>query len=393
MLATASRFAFRELRGGLKGFRVFLACLALGVAAIAGVGSLASAIEAGLKADGRVLLGGDVDIRLVHVAADSEKVDWLRDNSAALSHIVEMRAMAIRADGAERRLVEMKAVDRAYPLNGALVLRDGVEMSALEQRDGVWGLIAAPQLAERLRLTIGDRVKIGEAEFEYRGDFLEEPDKGTQAFNLGPRVFISIDALPETKLEQPGSLIRYHYRVLLPPQTVVADWVEALNTQFPNAGWRVRALDDAAPNIQRFVDRVGLFMTLVGLTALLVGGVGVGNAVRAFLNQRTGTIATLKCLGAPSSTIFATYLIQVGVLAVVGIVLGLLLGGVGPSFVVPMLADKLPVEARVGFYPMPLLLAAGFGLLTTLVFALWPLARASSVPAATLFRDLLNPVT
>ncbi|WP_420419812.1 ABC transporter permease [Pacificispira sp.] len=393
MLATASRFAFRELRGGLKGFRVFLACLALGVAAIAGVGSLASAIEAGLKADGRVLLGGDVDIRLVHVAADSEKVDWLRDNSAALSHIVEMRAMAIRADGAERRLVEMKAVDQAYPLNGALVLRDGIEMSALEQRDGVWGLIAAPQLAERLRLTIGDRVKIGEAEFEYRGDFLEEPDKGTQAFNLGPRVFISIDALPETDLEQPGSLIRYHYRVLLPPQTVVADWVEALNTQFPNAGWRVRALDDAAPNIQRFVDRVGLFMTLVGLTALLVGGVGVGNAVRAFLNQRTGTIATLKCLGAPSSTIFATYLIQVGVLAVVGIVLGLLLGGVGPSFVVPMLADKLPVEARVGFYPMPLLLAAGFGLLTTLVFALWPLARASSVPAATLFRDLLNPVT
>lgn len=393
MLATASRFAFRELRGGLKGFRVFLACLALGVAAIAGVGSLASAIEAGLKADGRVLLGGDVDIRLVHVAADSEKVDWLRDNSAALSHIVEMRAMAIRADGAERRLVEMKAVDQAYPLNGALVLRDGVEMSALEQRDGVWGLIAAPQLAERLRLTIGDRVKIGEAQFEYRGDFLEEPDKGTQAFNLGPRVFISIDALPETDLEQPGSLIRYHYRVLLPPQTAVADWVEALNTQFPDAGWRVRALDDAAPNIQRFVDRVGLFMTLVGLTALLVGGVGVGNAVRAFLNQRTGTIATLKCLGAPSSTIFATYLMQVGVLAVVGIVLGLLLGGVGPSFVVPMLADKLPVEARVGFYPMPLLLAAGFGLLTTLVFALWPLARASSVPAATLFRDLLNPVT
>ncbi len=393
MLATASRFAFRELRGGLKGFRVFLACLALGVAAIAGVGSLASAIEAGLKADGRVLLGGDVDIRLVHVAADPQKTDWLRDNSAALSHIVEMRAMAIRADGAERRLVEMKAVDQAYPLNGALVLRDGVEMSALEQRDGVWGLIAAPQLAERLRLTIGDRVKIGEAQFEYRGDFLEEPDKGTQAFNLGPRVFISIDALPETDLEQPGSLIRYHYRVLLTLQTVVADWVEALNTQFPDAGWRVRALDDAAPNIQRFVDRVGLFMTLVGLTALLVGGVGVGNAVRAFLNQRTGTIATLKCLGAPSSTIFATYLMQVGVLAVVGIVLGLLLGGVGPSFVVPMLADKLPVEARVGFYPMPLLLAAGFGLLTTLVFALWPLARASSVPAATLFRDLLNPVT
>lgn len=393
VLGTAFRFALRELRGGLKGFRVFLACLALGVAAIAGVGSLASAIEAGLKADGRVLLGGDVDIRLMHQEASPEQIDWLRDNTAALSRIVQMRAMAIRADGAERRLVEMKAVDGAYPLNGTLVLEDGLTMSALQRQNGVWGLIAAPQLAERLRLNEGDRVRIGEAEFEYRGTFLEEPDKGTQAFNLGPRIFISIDALTETDLEQPGSLIRYHHRVLLPPQTDVGGWVESLNAQFPDAGWRVRALDDAAPNIQRFVDRVGLFMTLVGLTALLVGGVGVGNAVRAFLNQRTGTIATLKCLGAPSATIFATYLIQVGALALVGIVLGLLLGGVGPSLVVPMLADKLPVEARVGLYPMPLLLAAGFGLLTTLVFALWPLARASSVPAATLFRDLLNPVT
>lgn len=393
MLDIASRIAFRELRGGLKGFRVFLACLALGVAAIAGVGSLASSIEAGLKADGRTLLGGDVDLRLTHVPATDEQRAWLDANTAEVSQVVQMRAMAIRADGAERRLVELKAIDDPYPLYGALEFEEGASRAALDRRDGVWGMLAAPQLAERLKLEPGDRVTVGEAEFVYRGAVTDEPDRGTQAFNLGPRVFIPLEALAATELEQPGSLIRYHYRVALAPGTDVGQWVAQLRERFPDAGWRVRALDDAAPNIQRFVDRVGLFLTLVGLTALLVGGVGVGNAVRAFLNQRTATIATLKCLGAPSATIFAVYLIQVGVLALGGIAIGLLIGGVGPAVVVPLLADRLPVEAQLGFYPAPLLLAVGFGFLTTLVFALWPLAKASSVPAATLFRDLLNPAT
>jgi putative ABC transport system permease protein len=393
MLSLATRFALRELRGGLKGFRVFLACLALGVAAIAGVGSLASAIEAGLKADGRLLLGGDVDIRTTHQPIAESELSWLRDNAEAVSQVVQMRAMAIREDGAERRLVELKAVDNAYPLYGSLTLSEGASLDALRDAEGpVWPMIAAPQLAERLNLDEGGRVTIGEATFALAGIVEEEPDRSTQAFNLGPRILIPLAALPATELEQPGSLIRYYYRIALAPGTDVGTWIGQLRDRFPDAAWRIRAMDDAAPNIQRFVDRVGLFMTLVGLTALLVGGVGVGNAVRAFLTQRTPTIATLKCLGAPSGTIFAVYLIQVGILALAGIAIGLLIGGLGPSLAIPLLGDTLPVEARTGFYAMPLLLAAGFGILTTLVFALWPLARASSVPAATLFRDMLNPV-
>jgi putative ABC transport system permease protein len=393
MASVAMRLARRELRGGLKGFRVFLACLALGVAAIAGVGSLASAIEEGLRADGQVLLGGDVDIRLTHVPATDEQEAWMRANADRVSHVVQLRAMAIRADGGERRLVELKAVDDAYPLYGEVDLSEGAALSDMARRDGAWGMLAAPQLAERLGLDESGVVNIGEARFALRGEVFDEPDMGTQAFDLGPRVYIPMAALAETELEQPGSLIRYHYRVALPPDVDVAAWIASLNERFPDAGWRVRALDNAAPNIQRFVDRVRLFMTLVGLTALLVGGVGVGNAVRAFLASKTATIATLKCLGASSSVIFKTYLAQVAVLAAVGIAIGLVLGGLGPLAAAPLLAGKLPVEARVGVYAEPLVLAAAFGFLTTLVFALWPLARASTVPAATLFRDLLNPVT
>ncbi len=389
----ALKLALREMRGGLKGFRVFLACLALGVAAIAGVGSLSQALQAGLAADGRVLLGGDVDIRRTHQPADEDHLVWLNENAAMVSQLVRMRAMAIREDGEARRLIELKAIDDFYPLYGALELSEGVGRDDLEMRNGVWGVIAAPQLAERLSLDIGDRITIGEATFEFRGTYLSEPDVGTQAFNLGPRVFIARDALAATELEQPGSLVRYHYRIRLADGADISTWVEDLNQTFPDAGWRVRALDNAAPNIQRFVLRVALFLTLVGLTALLVGGVGVGNAVNAFLRSRTATIATLKCLGAPSSTIFSVYLIQVGILSLVGIAIGLAIGGLGPALAVPFLADKLPVEARMGIFPAPLFLAAGFGLLVTLVFTLWPLARASSVPAATLFRDILDPKT
>jgi len=395
LLPLAWRIARRELRGGLKGFRVFLACLALGVAAIAGVGSVASAIEEGLRQDAKTLLGGDVDLRLTHTAATEPQEAWLRANADAVSQTVEMRAMAVMPDGSDRRLIELKAVDGAYPLYGDVVLQDQniLVQEALRPVDGAPGAAIAPQLARRFDIGVGDRIRIGEQTFRIGAIIADEPDGGTQAFNLGPRAMIAYEDLAATGLIQPGSLIRYHYRIALGPDQTVDGWIADLKQTFPDAGWRIRALDNAAPNIQRFVDRVGLFLTLVGLTALLVGGVGVGNAVRAFLNGRTATIATLKCLGASAKTIFAVYLIQVSILALVGIAIGLAVGLGAPLGAAPLLAERLPVDARVGFYWEPVLVSIGFGLLVTMVFSLWPLAQACSVPAATLFRDLLAPVT
>lgn len=395
MLSLAWTMARRELRGGVKGFRVFLACLTLGVAAIAGVGSVATAIETGLRADAKKLLGGDIDLRLTHRPAEADQRAWMDANSAGVSEVVQMRAMAIRADGVDRRLIELKAVDEAYPLYGEMTVEGAPNIGAAlgPDADGIPGAVVAPHLLERLGLNTGDRFRIGEGTFRIAALVANEPDRSTQAFNLGPRVLIDSDALAATGLVQPGSLIRYHYRIALAEGTTASQWRERVKEAFPKAGWRIRDLENAAPNIQRFVDRVGLFLTLVGLTALLVGGVGVGNAVRAFLASRTGTIATLKCLGAPASTVFATYLIQVMVLAMVGIAIGLGIGAAGPILAAPMLAERLPVEARVGLYPEPLIRAALFGILVTLAFSIWPLARARSVPAATLFRDLLTPIT
>ena len=386
----AWRLARRELRGGLRGFRIFLACLALGVAVIAGVGSLSASVSAGLRADARAMLGGDVELHLVHRTATPQQRAYLAKD-ADVSEVSQMRAMARTEDGNERTLIELKAVDGAYPLFGAVTLDPPQTLeAATAQRDGQWGAVVAQGLLTRLKLHLGNSVRIGDATFVLRAVLTHEPDAATGGFEFGPRVMVATPALAETGLLAPGALVGYGYRLRLPPGADTATRVAAIKAAFPDAGWRIREFGNAAPNLQRLIGRVTVFMTLVGLTALLVGGVGVGNAVRGYLGGKTATIATLKCLGAPGRLIFTAYLTQILTLAAGGIAIGLVLGALTPAIATPLLSS-FPIAMRLNLYPAPLLLAAVFGLLTTLAFALWPLAAAREVPAASLFRDLVDP--
>ncbi len=388
----AARLARRELRGGTKGFRIFIICLAIGVAAIAGVGTLSSSITAGIAADARALLGGDVELRLNNRAASAAELAYLRDNAVRLSQITDMRAMVRPANAPDRRsLVEMKAVDSTYPLVGSLGLEPAGDLgNFLAKRDGIWGAVAAPALIRKLSLTIGDRVQLGEATFELRAALTFEPDDVVSIFDLGPRLMIADDALPDTNLVQPGSQFHFHYRVILPTVDAVEGWKAAIDVALPQAGWRVRGYEDAAPGVRRFVDNMALFLTFAGLTALLVGGIGVANAVSAYVDGKSATIATMKCVGAPAQLVFQIYLLQVLVLALFGIAIGLIIGAVAPLLALSALAEFLPVAPRVGIYPLPLLLGAAFGVLTALTFGLWPLARTIEVPAARLYRDTVT---
>lgn len=390
--ALAWRLAWRELRGGVRGFRVFIACLVLGVAAIAGVGSVSESILAGIHADSRKLLGGDFDLRLTHREATDAQKTWLTENSERISELAQMRAMVRREDGETRSLVELKAIDGNYPLFGGLRLQDGGALSdALAKRGDAWGAVAERRLLDKLRIDIGDRLRLGEATVEITGVIVEESDRGTGALNFGPRLMIALPALSATELLQPGSLVRHHYRIDIPDDVSTEAWGKRLEARFPDAGWRIRSIANAAPNIQRFVDRATLFLSLVGLTALLVGGVGVGNAVRSYLETRVGTIATLKCLGGSGPLVFRIYLFQVLILAAGAIVVGVLIGGLAPIAAAPLLSERLPVAARTGIYIAPLVLAGTFGLLITLVFSLWPLAQAREVSPANLFRAVILP--
>ncbi|WP_416899959.1 MAG: ABC transporter permease [Minwuia sp.] len=387
-MLTAYRLAIRDLRGGLKGFRIFLLSLALGVAAIAGVGSLTSSIVDGLKENGRYILGADVDLRLTHRPASPAERAWLEQNADIVGETLEMRTIVRAVGNDARALAELKAVDNTYPIYGEVVLEGGGALEdAIATGGGTPGAVAEPLLAARLGLEVGDRVKIGEAEFELRGLIEKEPDRATGgAVTLGPRIMVHSDAVGATGLIQVGSLIRWHYKIGLPATEPVDGFRNAMDEALPDAGWRARDRDNGAPGIESFLERLRIFLTLVGLTALLVGGVGVGNAVKAHLDAKRRQIAVLKALGATGNDITKIYLIQILILSLAGIAIGLAIGASVPFVAGGLLADALPAPPSASLYPAVLAMAALFGVLVTLTFALWPLGAARRTRAAELFR-------
>lgn len=392
--ALAARMARRELRGSLSSFRIFLACLALGVAAIAAVGSTRAMLEESIGADAREILGGDVLVGIVHRPTSEDEFAAIA-TAGEVAGSAEMRAM-IRAnipDGA-RTLIELKTVADTYPLYGELITAPMLPLDdLLDRRGGVWGAAVAPELLTKLDIGLGDQVRVGEAVFEVRASIVHEPDRigGSGLFSLGPRVLIAGAALADTALVQPGSLIHYNYRVRLPAETSPAQFIDRINSAFPDAGWRIRTLNEASPRLTRLIGRVTLFLSFVGLTALLVGGVGVANAVRAWLDGKTATIATLKCIGATRALIFRIYLLQVMALACGGIVIGLAFGAALPWLAADALARVVPIRIATGVFAEPLAVAALFGLLTALAFSIWSVARAGDVPPGSLFRALVTP--
>ncbi len=401
LVPVSVRLAWRELRGGIAGFRLFLVCLALGVAAIAAVGTASRGVLDGLAAEGRALVGGDIAVSTVFEPPTAAQRAWL-DARGTRSSAATLRAMATPAGGGGGpvALVDLKAVDRLYPLGGTVTL-DHPEApavpvpdlaSALALRAGVWGAVVDPVLLDRLGVGVGDQVRIGSADVEIRAVVTAEPDRlGGGGFTLGPRVMIAEGALGASGLVQPGSLIRWHDRLALAPGVAPASVRAALTEAFPDAGWRITDRDRASPEISRLVDRLTLFLTLVGLTALVIGGVGAGTAVAAFLDSRLATIATLRCLGASGRRVVVIYLIQVMVLALAGVAAGVLLGAAIAWAAVPALAGLLPVAPERAVDLAALGRAGGFGLLAALAFSLWPLARARRVAPAALFRDRVAP--
>ncbi|MDH3714035.1 MAG: ABC transporter permease [Gammaproteobacteria bacterium] len=389
-MSPALKLAARELRGGLRGFRILMTSLALGVGAIAIVQSLAGSVEAGLRSDGRKILGGDVGIHTAQGPLEDAQLEYLRVHSSALMSFVETRAMARREDGESSTLVEFKAVDEHYPMYGEVVLfGDRAFDGILDQRDGVWGAVVEPLALQRLGVSVGAVVKLGGARYEIRAVLEHEPDRAGSggAFGFGPRLMASAASLPDTGLLQRGTLARHRYRLKLPDDVDVEAFRGQLDRAFPEALWHVRDYRRPAARVERMIDRLTLFFTMVGLTTLLVGGVGVSNAVKTYIDGKIRSIAMLKCVGATGDVLFRAYTLQVLALASGGIVIGLAVGAAAPWLLASLLGEILPVPFVPGVYPGALLIAACFGLFTTLAFAAWPLARTHEVPPAALFRS------
>ena len=405
----AWRFAWRDLRGGLRGFGVFIACIALGVLAIAGVGSVAASLNEGIGKAGRMILGGDLAVSLIQRQADDTERAFL-DAHGTVSVAASLRAMArptmplpaapaltnppANASGAAvaATLVEVKAVDDRYPLFGTLATDPPLLLPALlAQKDGAFGAAADPLLLTRLGLKTGDRVKVGDAEFELRATVTGEPDKLAGAISLGPRLLISEAALRASGLLQPGSLVRWQYRLRLPQPHSSDAAVSAIEKQaqaeFPEAGWEIRTRSKASPQLERNVERFSQYLTLVGLATLLIGGVGVANAVASHLARNRDTIATLKALGATGGGIFAVYCTEVIAVALFATLIGAALGAALPFAIAYFFGAIIPLPIEPAVQPGTLALSIAYGVLTALAFSLWPLGRAHDVSVSMLFRD------
>lgn len=389
----AWRFARRELRGGLHGFRIFLACLALGVAAIAAVGTVRAAIEAGLAREGAALLGGDAEMRFTFRFANDDERDWMNDNARRVSEIVDFRSMAVvdHNGTSEHGLTQIKAVDESYPLLGTPLLEPDISLpQALAGKNGLPGAVMERVLIDRLGLQTGDTFRLGTQDFALMAVLLKEPDNAAGGFSFGPRTIVRTVDLADSGLLTSGTMFSSNYRLDLPPETDLQTIADTALKKFEQNGLRWTDARNGAPGVALFVERLGAFLVLVGLSGLAVGGVGVSAAVRAYLVEKTSVIATLRTLGADRATIFQTYFFQIGILSIVGISLGLILGGLAPILLSPLIEANLPIPAAFTIYPEPLAEAAIYGLLTALIFTLWPLARTEDVRAATLFRDALS---
>ncbi|MDS7598104.1 ABC transporter permease [Agrobacterium tumefaciens] len=386
-IRNAVRLARREIRGGLRGFYIFLACIALGTGAIAAVNSVSRAVTDAIATQGQSILAGDARFELRNREATGEERAYL-DSLGQVAVSTGLRSMARLADGSGQTLTEVKAIDGAYPLYGSFVADPARPLPELLERTGdTYGAVVEPLLLERLDIKVGDEVLLGSVKLVVKGTVVVEPDVLSDGFGFAPRLMLSRDALFASGLIQTGSLVEHAYKIKLNDPSSRATITADTNKAFPDAGWSIRTSDRAAPALTENVNRFSQFLTLVGLTALIVGGVGVANAVRAFLDSKRTTIASLKCLGAPASVVTMTYLFQITFIATVGILVGLASGAIAPLIAMRFMEGVLPVPDGLAFYPKALGLAALFGMLTTLAFAILPLGHAREVPATALFRE------
>jgi putative ABC transport system permease protein len=376
--------ARRELRGGLRGFGVFLTCLFLGVFAISAISSFTESAKSGLLADASALLGGDFEVRLAHRVLPDDALQFLSERGE-LSSVATMRTMVTTTDGGKRILTELKAVDGSYPLYGRISIVPRQTVAEALNGEG-YGALVERALLSRLNIEVGDMVRVGAAEFLVAGVITSEPDRTFRAFNLGPRFMTSLEGLAATGLVQPGSLVYHSYRLRLPDREEVERLKESLQKQFPEAGWRLRSWREAAPRVRFFLERMNLNMTLIGLCALLVGGLGVSGAVRGYLTGKLTHIAAMKCLGAPGKLIFSAYLMQVLFLGLIGSLAGLICGALLPFLLSGLIGEHLPVPLVPAIHWQVLLTSAMFGLLIALVFSLKALGLARKVSPSVLFR-------
>ena len=385
----AIKIASRELVAALKdrllGFRVFILCLTLGVMGIAAIGSLRGMIEEGLERNGQLFLGGDAEIELTYRTTTDTEKEWLVANSFAHSEVIDFRSMAVATTTSKRVLTQVKAVDSFYPLVGSVALSGGLSLEqALAGKNDIPGVVVAPALLRRLQLTLGQKIQMGMQEFVVTATLLNEPDSFGN-FALGPRSIVLEKDMQKSGLLASGTLFSSKYRLLLRTGEGLDDLRRRFETDWAATGGKWKDSRKAAPGAARAIQKLSTFLVLIGLSGLVVGGIGVSAAVRAFVMKKTGNIAILKTLGATPRQIFWIHTIQICAYTLFAVILGVLLGALVPFIAKPFLPNDLKSITEISIYPAALIEAAVYGFLAAAIFSIWPLAQTELIRPGRLF--------
>jgi putative ABC transport system permease protein len=384
----ALRLAWRQARGGRRHLGAVFACVALGVGALVAVGTLGAGLAATLAREAKVLLGGDVELRAARplpAEADAALAELATDRVVRVCELVGMARGGVRGDSL---LVELKAPGPGYPLYGRLATTPARPLASL-LADG--GAVVQRELLERLGLAVGDRLVVGEVTLTIRGVVEAEPDRTASLVTLGPRVFLSPEALDHSGLVTLGSRVRYRVLVGLSPDASAGETRASLARAVTDPGVRIAAYDEAQPGLRRFFTQLTSYLGLVGLASLLVGGIGVAASVSAFIARQVPTIAALKALGAETHTLIATYVIQTQVVALAAGLAGAALGVAIQPLLGASLAGLVPFALELHPEPWMLARAIVMGLAVTLLCTWAPLASVRAVPAWLILRMDVEP--
>jgi putative ABC transport system permease protein len=403
------RMAWRETRGAWRHFLYFFACIAIGVGALVGVSLFGTNMEHAVTKEARGLLGGDLEIRLTRPLslAGQGVLDSLGERDMVFTHVSELVAMAARATPGpaatqSTQIIELKAVESAYPLYGAIRLDPAQSLDLLlhpdEHRCGglsCFGAVVQESLLIRMGLSVGDRLKIGHAMFLITGIVRTEPDRMANAFTLGPRVMVAQEGLRAAELIKPGSRVRERYLVKIAADMPLEPLRSELRDRLEADSARVSSYRTSQSQLRQFLEQLSRYLGLIGLTALFIGGLGVGTSIHAFLRDKLRTIAILKAVGADSATVVSAYVVQAIFLGCIGSLAGILLGialqrGLPPlaaALFASDLLEQLGVSSELSQSSIwPLLKGALLGLLSTLLFTLWPLLKIRDIHPGVIFR-------
>jgi len=403
------RMAWRETRGAWRHYLYFFGCIAIGVGALVGVSLFGTNVDRAVTKEARGLLGGDLEIRLTHPLslAGQAVLQSLGERGMAFTHVSELVAMAARSTQGSSvtqstQIIELKAVESTYPLYGAIRLDPAQTLDVLLHPDerrcrghSCFGAVVQESLLIRMGLSVGDQLKIGQAMFLITGIVRTEPDRLANAFSLGPRVMIAQDGLQAAELIKPGSRVRERYLVKMPHGMPLEPLLSELRGRLEKDSARVSSYRTAQPQLRQFLDQLSRYLGLIGLTALFIGGLGVGTSIHAFLRDKLRTIAILKAVGADSATVVSTYVVQAIFLGCVGSLAGILLGIAVQRVLPPLMAglfvsdllEQLGVSSELSWSSIwPLMKGATLGLLSTLLFTLWPLLKIRDIHPGAIFR-------